>query len=237
MEKGEGQLDLRQALLIYAEDQTQKPRAVVTLHPVTKVGERPVIGPGQLLQFSQLEALVQSLQAQETARILIPPELLFADSSTLLWWHPQCAREIYFSTADQEFNRDVNRKKVAHPALLFKVTPGMLWVYALANNERPSAKTVVRVAPYCNLYKNGSMCRGDINLPAAIIPSTIPTWEAIFYDSRFTHTNLHGQKMTKHKGGHHGLWREMVGAQVFDSKYLVATKLTVGDILAGKTEP
>jgi PRTRC genetic system protein B len=218
--------------------ETAAPVQIVSIHDIARKGKGVCLGPGQLLERERLDEVLRSLQsAPDTRRQLIPPGMLFGDNSMLLWYAPACTREIYFSTADKEFQTDVSGKKVAHPPLLFMAKPSLLSVWALSIDTRPDSNTVAQIAPYYNLYGNASMCRGDVKLPSTLLPSTIPEWEKIFYDSRFTHSNLHSGKSTTHKGGHHGLWREMVAAQAFDSKYLVATKLTVGDILAGKTEP
>ncbi|RYG65706.1 PRTRC system protein B [bacterium] len=219
--------------VIEDEDPAVSSRCFVSLHEVheEKSTKRPFIGPGQPLERAQLDALILSLvEKGQTTRELLPSNLLYSDTSFLLWWSPVCRREIYFSTADKEFNRDVNGRKVAYPPLLFKATPSLLYVYALAENARPDAETPVMVAPFCNLYENASMCRGDVKLPSSIAPSTIAAWEAMFYDSRFTHSNLN-QKQTAHEGGHNGLWREMLDAESFDAKYLVEAKKTVGDLL------
>jgi PRTRC genetic system protein B len=208
-------------------------RCFVSLHEVHEERDtkRPFIGPGRPLERAQLDALIAQLAQQDHGpRDLLPERVLFFDSSMLLWWSPAQRREIYFSTADKEFNKQVIGKVVAHPTLLLKATPHMLWVWALAENARPTTQTPVMVAPYCNLYNGGSMCRGDVKLPPSIAPSTIPAWETIFYDSRFTPSNM-GTKQTNHPQGHNGLWCDMLGAESFDAKYLLPTGQTVGDVL------
>jgi PRTRC genetic system protein B len=250
---GDAQSSLRldKALLIYREEGLneefsirgsggdEQVRMLVSIHEIARRGDKATIGPGQLLGRETLDSILRDMQAREerVERKLISPQLLFQDNTMLLWYSAACVRPIYYSTADKQFEKDVNGKAVAHPPLLFMAQPGMLYTWALKENSRPDAGTKACIAPYWNLYSNGAMCRGDVKVPGTLLPSTIPDWEKIFYDSRFTHSNLHSGKSTTHKGGHHGLWREMVGKEIFDSKYLVATKLTVGDILAGKTEP
>ena len=249
---GNSHMNLTKAILIYEEAISYHPDAVLSIRELeregveTRVGGdifvslheveedakgRALIGVGQPLQRGRLEELLRQLAGTDRkARQLLPNNLLYHDATMLLWHAPGRKQTIYFSTADKPFNADVSGRTVAHPPLLFKATPTMLSVWALTDDARPTLETQLMVAPYCNLYEKGAMCRGDVKLPPSIAPSTIPAWEAMFYDSRFTHSNLRGQ-MTTHEGGHNALWRQMVDAEQFDVKYLLPAKATVGDLL------
>lgn len=208
--------------------------ALVSLHDVRHDEKRkiPVIAPGKLCDHAALKNLLRDIAGHATShRELLPETLLFADSTQLLWFSPPRREVIYFSTADKDFNRDVTSKVVAHPALLFQATPGALRVLALGSFERPGPASKVFVAPYCNLYEGGAMCRGDVSLPPTLLPATIPAWERVFFDSRFTHSNLNGPKLTSFAGGHNALWRAMVRADSFPPSALTKTKWTVDHVL------
>lgn len=240
---------LAKAILVYAPEggQTQDALRVrngvanmlCSLHDVRHDEKQaiPVLGPGQLLDRATLEALLfDAMTGGKTKRQLLPDRLLFSDVTRLLWWSPARRETIYFSTADKAFNLELTGKVVAHPPLVFRATGGNISVFALEHSARPTLDTPLFVAPYCNLYASGAMCRGDVKLPGALDPSQIAGWERAFFDSRFTHSNLMGQlKMTQHKDGHNGLWRAMRGVQEFDPKYLTPTKWTVSHFLNGET--
>lgn len=208
-------------------------RALASLHDVhnDEATGRAVIGPGLPLERDRFEEVMSFLSGNATlARELLPERLLFADSSLLLWWAPAARRTIYFSTADKKFTRDLNGKTVAHPPLVFAATPSFFSVFALEKSACPTLETPLYVAPYCNLYEAGNMCRGDVALPKTLHPPGIPAWEQLFFDSRFTHSNLRGA-MTTHKGGHNGLWRDCVKAKTFDAKWLLRSEMKMEDIL------
>ena len=228
------------AILIYEHTGTfGNNSCLATVHDVFVSSEnnRPVIGSGELLERQTLADILRKMSDVPTARTLLPANLLFGDQTRLLWWAPACRYPIYFSTADKAFNADVHGKVVAHPPLLFCAKPEMLSVWALPQNERPEASTKVCVAPYYNLYDSGAMCRGDVKLPVSLDPSTIAGWESVFYDSRFTHTNLRQSAMTLFPGGHNALWRAMVAlsdTEPFPLDMLWKTDQSVGAILEGR---
>jgi PRTRC genetic system protein B len=143
----------------------------------------------------------------------------------MVWWLPSRRREIHFNSADTTFNQEVSGKQVCHPPLVMMAEANRLTIFALHQSVRPHAKTLLYRAPYFNLYEAGNMCAGSVRLPSVVSAKDIPRWEAAFFGTNFTHSNLHGQKLTTHKGGHNGLWRDMLTAEKFPVKLLCEVKL------------
>lgn len=80
---------------------------------------------------------------------------------------------------------------VAHlPTLVWKATKNQLSVYALKGTRRPTLKTKLYYAPFFNVYKNGSVCMGTVNIKVAKSSSLeefILEWETHFFNSYFSH--------------------------------------------------
>jgi PRTRC genetic system protein B len=215
-------------------------RQAATVHDVIREnGGEPITGPGRPLGREALNDLVKGLAGKTAAaRRIVPAHVLVTDADCLVWWRPSVRRPIFFNTSDKEFNEAVNAQPVLHPALLF-VARENLSVWALAENRRPEATTPVLRAPYCNLYEGGNMCSGAVRLPGSCAISTIEAWESAFYDTTFTHSNLHGSPLTSHPGGDRGLWRDMLGVQPlgedgverFPIEHLVAIGKTVEGVV------
>lgn len=224
-------LALEKAILIYADSRA----AIATVHDVRFKGDRPILLPGMTLTREMLDTLTQKLSGMPETRIVLSDRIVCADSRGMAWWVPARRRPIFFNTSDKAFNKAVNGKEVLHPPLLFLAAPNRLSVFALAENKRPAGDTVLCRAPYFNLYDRGTMCAGNARLPDVVLPSETEIWERAFFETFFTHSNMHGEKLTRHKGGHDGLWRELVkpvrthccGQEVFPREYLLPLDLTL----------
>lgn len=232
------QMNLTRGILLY-ESATQ---TLATIHEVMhKENESPILLPGKCLTVELIDELLKTLSNAPVARHVLPPEVLCASGSLLCWWKAASRLPIFFNTKEKKFNQGMSGKEVLHPPLVFLAKPGRLQIFALERNERPKAETILCRAPYYNLYaglgsfEEGAMCRGNVRLPEVTIPRDILIWEKAFFDTNFTHSNLGGQKLTKHKGGHDGLWREMVecdyysadSPQTAHTPYLVTLKQTL----------
>jgi PRTRC genetic system protein B len=232
---GTQSLQLSRAILIYEEPYAKE--AVASVHAVhVEARSAPQILPGRCLLADELVELLHRLQKTTQVRQILPERLLFADAALMLWWLPACRRPLFFKTSDKDFNAAMQGKPVAHPPLLFLARPGHLSVFALAQNERPTASTSVYVAPYHNLYADGHMCRGNVSLPDVLSPSDIERWESLLFETNFTHSNA-GVR-TRFKGGHNALWKHLARYPkvTFRAEWLLDSGkgLTVGDLLRGE---
>jgi PRTRC genetic system protein B len=198
-----------------------------------------VIGPGQALRVEELAELIRGLQNAPTARRIQSERVLYSDPGMLMFWVPETRRPIFFR-APQEKSKPrkinaVSGTTVSHPPLLVVATPGNLYLFALGQNERPTASTELYRAPYYNLYESGLMCRGNVALPETMDPSeeALKRWEDAFFLTNFTHSNYHGKSIVSYRGGHDALWVSLAKrAGSFQTKYLIAIDRTVGKVLA-----
>jgi PRTRC genetic system protein B len=223
-------MELSRALLLY----TAPAHQMATIHTIWVDDGVPTILPGECLTREGLEEILHSLSKAPMQRAILPPEVI-CDTGCLCWWKPATRTPIFFNTKEKKFNQEVSGKMVLHPPLLFLAKPGRLQIFALQDDARPSAETILCRAPYYNLYDEGAMCRGNVRLPEVCQVRDIPIWEKAFFETNFTHSNIGGQKLTNHKDGHDGLWRQMAGTiktwcsgkEVFPGELLIPLKITL----------
>ena len=110
-----------------------------------------------------------------------------------------------------------------HPALLFVVGSGALYLRALASSRRPGASTRLFAAPYWNTGSDGAVCAGTMRSPKSSSVASMPAWEQAFSQSEFTHPGLAG-RLTKRKGGTAALWKNLVDERDFPPSTLLETE-------------
>jgi len=114
-------------------------------------------------------------------------------------------------------------KLFPHPALLFVVRDGALFVRALPTNERPQARTKLSAAPYWNIDADGAVCAGTMRTPKSLTVESIAAWQQAFFQSEFTHPGGAG-RLTKRKGGTTALWKSLAGKKTFPRSTLIETE-------------
>lgn len=232
---GNKAVTLARAILLYTNDSGD---GLATVHEI----ENNNLLPGTPLDRAGLENVVLSLTGSESSsRQILPERVLFVDATTLLWWCPSAIRPIYFRSGKQELD-ELTGKDVLHPALLFLAQSQKLFVWALAENERPTSDTPLCIAPYFNIYGTASMCIGNVRLPEtlAATDANLLAWESAFFETNFTHSN-YGGPLTALEGGHNALWTRMAdcptGYNGFPKNYLLPRDpvFTVSDALNKRT--
>lgn len=207
---GEMGLDYRlEHVICLYQEHNGTTNTAATIHDVhLGPGFRPEIQSGRSLTITALETMMARLGHQVGTRYL-PPNLLATSRNSLVWWCPAGRRRLWFNpshTHDQaKAVKALNGKFAHHPALLFLAHDHSLNVFALAENTRPIPTTKLFQAPYWNLSQ-GHMCNGNLKLPPCV-PDQLAGFENAFFNSAFTHTSV--GRLTRHPGGHEGLWTEL----------------------------
>src|SRR5271166_182613 len=211
------ELKLYQAVLLYRNDHGN--RFMATVHGVVQkeADGTPLLGSGQLLSTSALRELTKQLGTGCPAEFL--PENVVARTPELIaWWTPVAVRPMFFRDGSEL--ADISGKLFPHPALLFVVRNGVLFVRALPNNRRPDADTRLAAAPYWNIDSNGAVCAGTMRAPKALTVASIAAWQQAFFQSEFTHPGG-GARLTKRRGGTAALWKSLAGKERFPISTLV----------------
>mgnify|MGYP000959194320 CR=1 FL=1 len=148
----------------------------------------------------------------------------------LVWWMKPQTRRVWFSNAQIK----TETAEVPHPGLVFAVT-GRSWrVFAVKGRTRPRPGTMLFQAHYWNVWKGGAICVGSAQVPTAGIRAEPAEWEKCFFDSSFTHANVHGpNELVKYRGGSVKFWQAMLKGKfnAFPLEVLVPAKMTVTDLL------
>jgi len=114
--------------------------------------------------------------------------ILARTPDTITCWTPAQREVMFFGGVDPEA-RALDGGTFPHPALVFKVTHRELFVRALERDERPTAETSLKTAPYWNCDSAGRVCLGSMRVPDDTTVESIATWQAGFFRSQFTHAN------------------------------------------------
>jgi len=137
---------------------------------------------------------------------------------------------MFFGGADQEA-RKLNGLLFPHPALVFKVAGKDLFVRAMATCLRPRPETHLKTAPYWNTDSRGLVCAGSMRVPEFSDVASIPSFEAAYFQSEFTHA-AGAVRLTSHPGGFIGLWIGLAGKKTFPVRHLTDASETLQEFVA-----
>lgn len=187
-----------QAFIIYRRDAADRSvslnneAAYIELHPIVTTGERYALGPGAPLTKKQVLNLAALATADRSALLggFLPAtgRLLYLDPSPalprILWWRPPEKRALIFD----ERQSGIASGEYPLPTLLFDLRDRELSVYAVAN-DAVTPCSLLKNAPFPNVYADGRICMGNCRLPAmrGDLVALIERYEALFYRSEFTH--------------------------------------------------
>ena len=205
------ELKLYQAVLLYKNDHGN--RHMATVHGVVQQNGdvSPVLGAGQLLSTASLRDLARQMGTGCPVEFL-PDQVIARTPDLLAWWTPAAVRPMFFRAGSEL--EGISGKRFPHPALLFVVRNGVLFVRALPKNRRPELDTRLAAAPYWNIDSNGAVCAGTMRIPKSVTVASISAWQQAFFQSEFTHPGGAG-RLTKRKGGTAALWKSLTGKKVF----------------------
>lgn len=152
------------------------------------------------LTVREAQSLAKALDTthQAAKAFLRPEKLLTADilhidpsqNGSVLWYTAPQKQKLYFSES-----LSLECGVVSLPALVWKADKKHLCVFALKEKNKPKSNTPLYHAPFFNLYQNGNVCMGNVDVKikdAAYLEEFISAWQQYFFGSYFSH----------HIGGH-----------------------------------
>ncbi len=115
------------------------------------------------------------------------------------------------------------------PRLIFSLDENELSVFAVKSNESVSSDSILYSAPFGNIGSNGSVCMGNVKISKKMtsIHTITETWERLFFNSYFTHTN--NEKIIK--GNLVALFKSLKDQNVFPDDVLVPTQYKLSKLL------
>lgn len=231
---------LSDAILIYKKvgrgkyHQSGEEAVYATLHDVSDVGTptKPnvQIMAGTPLTQNSLIDLMGSISDKYTDNVeLLPENVLSFSPRHLIWWMPSNNKSVFF------MNKELGTRSAntPTPALLFIISAGKWYIFALKDNVRPNKDTILHHAPYFNVYDSGLICVGTASIPTTLSTTTIPEWECAFFNSEFTHANGNIRKVS-YPDGEYSFWKKMLDGdyKTFPNELLVEANLTLGKAMA-----
>lgn len=147
------------------------------------------------LTVREANVLAKSLQTDEEKskaflrpKGILPTNILHINPSekgTTLWYTKAQQRQLYFVNG-----LGIPNGKAQVPPMLWFASKNSLSVFALASDRRPTEKTPLHYAPFFNIYEDGKVCMGTVNIDiknSASVEEFIQAWESYFFNSYFSH--------------------------------------------------
>jgi PRTRC genetic system protein B len=194
-------------------------------------GGAPYLGEAEPLTTEFLRELGAGLGSHLAPEVL-PPNVLVRTPEMLMWWRRARQQHTMFFAENSDAGKELNGKRYPHPPLVFKAAGNELWVRALERDERPSADTKLKVAPYWNTNDaEGRVCIGTMRTPDVDGVGGIEPWERGFFQSEFTHP-YGAARLTSFPGGFLSLWRNLAGSKKpFPVNYLTDARQTLREFV------
>ena len=147
------------------------------------------------LTVKEANVLAKSLQTDEEKnkpflkpKGILPTNILHINPSekgTVLWYTKTQQRQLYFVNG-----LGIPNGNAKVPPMLWLANKNSLSVFALSSDRRPMEKTPLHYAPFFNVYENGNVCMGTVNIDiqnSASVEEFIQAWESYFFNSYFSH--------------------------------------------------
>jgi PRTRC genetic system protein B len=198
------------ALLVY-ENKFDGRDVRVESYDIDKKG-RPV--NAHPLTVNESKALAKALATGPDMRTgflhhkgIVHANLLYVDleQAFAVWYTPARQVELLFKK-----ELTIPNGKAHVPPLVWKAHHNQLEVFALKEAERPTEKTPLFHAPFFNLYADGRVCMGTVDIEIdedCSLPDFMALWEDYFWKSYFSHS-IGG--LTPITGNLVGLWQNLV---------------------------
>ncbi len=161
---------------------------------------------------------------------IMSPNILHINSSEIgkvVWFTKAQEKELFFV-----INLNIPNGTAHIPPLIWSADKFGLKIFAFKSNQRPNENTPLFHAPFFNIYEDGKVCMGTVDVKikhSASLEEFTENWEHYFFNSYFSHL------MNDHnpiKGNCVNLWKElMVTKELFPKNLLIANNKTLKNLL------
>ena len=131
-----------------------------------------------------------------------------SENGSVLWFTKSMKKQLYFTE-----NLEISNGRAEVPAMLWFANKRSLKIFALSSNQRPTEKTPLFYAPFFNVYENGNVCMGTVDVHiqnSTSLEEFIKNWEDYFFNSYFSHL------MNEHNpinGNCVNLWKSLINVE------------------------
>ena len=204
------------ALVFYQNDEIDKDTYVehfdmdkngnpINAHPLTEREAKELI-----------KALTINAQKEKSQDFLKPKSILRtnilqinpSENGSVLWFTKSMKRQLFFTE-----NLEIPNGTAEVPAMLWLANKRSLKIFALSSNRRPTEKSELFYAPFFNVYENGNVCMGTVDVHiqnSNSLEEFIEKWEDYFFNSYFSHL------MNEHNpinGNCVNLWKSLINTE------------------------
>lgn len=147
------------------------------------------------LSVKEAQGLSKALDTRKAAakaflkpKGLLPSHVLHinpAENGSVVWYTKPQARKLYFTES-----LGIASQELPLPALVWAADKKRLFVFALAGKGKPRLNTPLYNAPFFNLYRNGNVCMGSVDVrisQSTSLEDFTAAWEGYFFGSYFSH--------------------------------------------------
>lgn len=108
-----------------------------------------------------------------------------AENGSVVWYTKPQTRKLYFTDS-----LGFASQELPLPALVWVADRTRLHVFALKGKGKPLLNTALYNAPFFNLYDNGNVCMGSVDVcigKSAFLEEFMAAWQGYFFGSYFSH--------------------------------------------------
>lgn len=230
--QNEASYEVSNAILLYGKQtgySNSREICFASIHDVETKKGAPAIKPGQAIAKKALFEALKCLAPDDYVddKELFAENILAKGVDHLVWYAKPQKRQVWFN------NKEIGNTSFManHPGLVFVVAHGKWYVFAVKSEQRPTHETELFVSPYLNVWGDGHICAGNVDLPKGKTKFNTSAWEDVFYRSYFTHPNVHTKGgLTKYRGGIFALWRALMKGRAFPVNSLVHAHETLSSM-------
>lgn len=177
----------------YGYEADRNAQVYVESYDIGKHGKPINAHPLSVTEMLSLSKLFQSSEELKSLYFkpkgLLPANVLYLDAQSegyAVWYTPPMEKELFFVQ-----DLGIPSGKAHIPALVWKASRNSLYIYALKGKGKPTANTTLYHAPFFNIYENGNVCMGTVNIAIdryTRLEDLITMWQVYFFNSYFSHT-------------------------------------------------
>lgn len=219
------------ALVFYQADETSKD-TYVEYFDMDRNGQPINAHPLTLREANQLAKALKTAKEEKEPRLkingILGSHILHLDprNGKVIWFTKAGQRQLYFTES-----LGILKGRANVPPMLWAANKNSLFVFALKSNRRPNESTPLYYAPFFNVYENGNVCMGTVNVQikeSTSVEEFTSSWEQYFFNSYFSHLN----DQNPIKGNCVCLWNDLINTgKPFPKEVLKKTNKTLKNLL------
>lgn len=162
---------------------------------------------------------------------ILPTNILHLNPSeekgTVIWYTKAQQKQLFFVDGLQ-----IPNGKAYVPPMVWKASKNSLSVYALSSDRRPTENSKLHYTPFFNIYEDGKVCMGTVNIDikkSASVEEFVHAWEHHFFNSYFSHLLGNHNPI---KGNCVEVWKNLIGTdKPFPKEVLKTNNKTLKNLL------